>query len=345
MGDPAVGPLGGRGDRVGISIEARVILGLAVVHPHLVAAGALRHDCDERRLVGLIRGPNPPAQRGSEPAVIVGRDRLRAVVVHRVIGQDGDRPARARLDRHHGEAGIDRAGRCDRLGVLVTGVHVGPNGLLAERVVDHLVRASDPSSAMGMLRIIDNTPTDSGRLEIAIGTLDRLGDPPREDLHVIGIGRGAQRAHRRGCRMSMRGGDQHPIGGDSGLLLRHGLGFVEQLARHHAAIDHHDRQPAGSIIEHQASGPDRVVHPRGLGLQEAAVDHHRELPRRDIDRSGAGAEDSLRVGRWLAFLRHRTRRRHGVRQGQTTGREDRRQDASHEGLGMWGSIGLDAQFP
>ncbi len=104
-------------------------------------------------------------ERGGEPAEVIGRDRFGAIVVHRVIGQHGDRPALPRLNREHGQARVDRASGCDRVGVLVAGVHVGPDGPLAEGIVEHLVRPADPSPAVGVLVVVDHTPADAGRLK------------------------------------------------------------------------------------------------------------------------------------------------------------------------------------
>ena len=55
-------------------------------------------------------------------------------------------------------------------------------------------------------------------------------------------------------------------------------------ARHHATIDHHERQPRRAVVEHQATRRERVVDLRGLRLQKPAVDDHRQRARGDVDR-------------------------------------------------------------
>ncbi len=230
--------------------------------------------------------------------------------------------------------GLNRSGRGDRVGVLVAGVHVGPDRPLTEGVFDQLIRVADPAPAIRVLVVIDGAPADAGRLEVAAGALDRLGDPRRECRDVFGIGRGAECPHRRGCRVGVGRGDQHPFGGNSGLLPGDGLGPVEQLAGHHAAIDHHDRQPRRAVVEDHASGPDRVVQPRGLGFQKSAVDDDREFPRRDLDRGGAARNSRFppRVARPPGPLR--AGKRYEARKARITQHEDRRKNTSHEILSI-----------
>ena len=72
--------MGNPGQLRGVGIQSRIFLGLAVVHPHLIAAGTLGHDADERRL-NRLRIDLPGKGRG-EPAVVICRDRLRPIVVH-----------------------------------------------------------------------------------------------------------------------------------------------------------------------------------------------------------------------------------------------------------------------
>ena len=94
--DRLIGFVSEAGDGVAVGLDAWVALRLPVIHPHLVAAGPLRHDSDKWRLGG--RCADPFCQRGREPAEIIGRDRFGAVVMHRVVGQHGKRPAVSRLD-------------------------------------------------------------------------------------------------------------------------------------------------------------------------------------------------------------------------------------------------------
>jgi hypothetical protein len=58
-------------------------------------------------------------------------------------------------------------------------VHVGPDGLLAEGILEELVRATDPAAAMGVLKVIDDPqPTRAGRrlrLALSIESAIRSG--------------------------------------------------------------------------------------------------------------------------------------------------------------------------
>ena len=257
MRDRLVRQVGHAGDRIGVGVDREVRLRPAVVHPVLVAARPLRHDGDERRPPFLR--PDPRLHQPGEPAVVVGRDRPGAEVVHRVVGQQRDRPVVERLDRQDGQLGIDRPRRPDRVRVLVAGVHVGADRPQAERVGEHLVGPIDPAPAVGVLEVVDRCPSDPGRGQVPRGLLDRLGDPAGQVLDVFGVRATAEGRDRRGGRVRVRGRDQHPLGRDSrrlaGPLLRH----VHQLARQSAAIHHDDRQACHAVVEHQATRRERVV--------------------------------------------------------------------------------------
>ena len=113
IGDRPIGLLGEPGDGVGIGVEARVLLGLAVVHPHLVAAGALRHDPDERRIDRLRRRSASPARRRT------GRS-------------NRPRPARRRSSASSNWPARRWAGRCrDWTESTVNAGSTGPAGAIA----------------------------------------------------------------------------------------------------------------------------------------------------------------------------------------------------------------------
>ena len=86
--------------------------------------------------------------------------------------------------------------------------------------------------------------------------------------------------------MGVRGGDQHPLDGNSGRCPGQFLGLVQQRPRNHATVDDRDRQPRGSVVQHQATGMQPVDDLGGQAFAHAAVDDHREPLRRDVDRRG-----------------------------------------------------------
>ena len=222
--------------------------------------------------------------------------------MHRVVGQHGDRATAARLDRQDDQLGIDRAGGTDHVGVLVTRMHVGPHGPLSERIVEHLVGAANPAPAVGVHLVVDCTKTDARWLQVLDRPLDRLGNLAWQDLHVRFIGRAAECPHRRRCRVGVRGRNQNSIAAQPGLFLRQGFCPIDQLAGHHAGIDHDEGQPGRPVIQHEALGPNRVLDARGLALEETTVDQDRELRRRDVDGTRTCTKDSLGGRRGFRIL-------------------------------------------
>ena len=162
-------------------------------------------------------------------------------------------------------------------------MHVGSDRALAERIVEHLVRAPDEAPTVSVRMIVDRTPADSSRLEVVGRPCDRLGNQAGQSLHIVAIRRAAQSAHRRGSRMSMSCGNEDPVGAYSGHFLGEHLGAVDQIARHHAAINDHERQASCPVVQHEALGADGIVDFAGLSLQKPAVDENGECCRRNID--------------------------------------------------------------
>ena len=74
------------------------------------------------------------------------------------------------------------------------------------------------------------------------------------------------------------------------LCVRQFLGPVEELAGHHATVNHHDREPSASVVEDQAPGTDRIDQLLRAAFQEVAVDEHRKGLRADVDRRRARTE-------------------------------------------------------
>ena len=56
--------------------------------------------------------------------------------------------------------------------------------------------------------------------------------------------------------------------------------MVDQVARQHATVDDHDREPRRAVIEHERPRVQRVVDRVGRLLEKAPIDDHRQLRRR-----------------------------------------------------------------
>ena len=83
-----------RGDFLRVGVVTDLASRCAVIHPHLIAARALRHDADEPRIRAQRLG-----EMLREAAEVIRRDERRAVVVHRVIRQHRERTPLRRLHR------------------------------------------------------------------------------------------------------------------------------------------------------------------------------------------------------------------------------------------------------
>ena len=188
-------------------------------------------------------------------------------------------------------------------------MHVGANGPLAERVVEYLVGTTDPAPAVRVHWIGDRNPSDPGGFEVSYGPFDRLGNQARQDLHIVLIGRAAQCPHCRGSRVRVRGRNQHTVSPHSGLLVRKGFSPVDQLTRHHACVNHNDRQPGCSIIENQTLGSNRILDLGRVVLEETPVDQDREICRCNINRTSTGTKRGCRSRRLLYGSRRRPVRR------------------------------------
>ena len=255
-------------------------------------------------------GTDPPGQGGGEPAEVVGRDRLGAVVVHRVVGQHGDRPAGAGLDREHGQRRVDRAGGRDRVGVLVAGVHVGPDGPPAERVVEHLDRAGGSSAGRTCAR---DRRSRSSRRGPARGLRRRARSPRRSGPA------GSRRNRRRPDSPAppsppAPSGCASPRSGSARWGCRSSPGRVA-LAR--SSSSRGIMQLSTTTIASRVEPSSRTRPFARIGSFSLVARAARNPPltrtgssRRDVDRRGPGAEDrglsaSRRTGAAVAIGRTR----------------------------------------
>ena len=108
------------------------------------------------------------------------------------------------------------------------------------------------------------------------------------------------RRRRRG-RVRVRRGDQHPVYGNPGLLLRRLLALVHERTGNQKVVDHDDDNLRGAVVQHQASGVQRVDHLLGPALQRAPADDDGQLRRRNVHGKGPRPKDLFRT--WLSPLR------------------------------------------
>ena len=79
------------------------------------------------------------------------------------------------------------------------------------------------------------------------------------------------------------------IGGQAGLLLYYPFGVIENLARHHAAIDDDNANARLTVVEHKTAGVQFIVDVGGLVIAESAIDRHSQ-PGRYVAGRSAGAK-------------------------------------------------------
>ena len=259
--------------------------GRAVIHPHQVAARALRHDADER----VIR-PEHRRNVARKATVVIRRKQRGLVIVHRVIREERERLAIGALHREHGELRIDRTAGADGVGAFVAGMHVRAHVALAERVRKHFVRTTNPAAVEGVLPVIHLRPADTRRHQALDRTDDRRRDSPRQKRRVSGVHAAAQTSHRRWRGMSVRGGDQHSFRGNSGGLAGVGLRTVDEIARHHARIDDAQHESRRAVIQRERLREERINDLVRRTLGEHGVHADGKSGGRDVHRVGTGPE-------------------------------------------------------
>jgi hypothetical protein len=89
-------------------------------------------------------------------------------------------------------------------------------------------------------------------------TVDPFGDLARQQRSVRLVAIASQHSIDRGGRVRVRRGDQHPVDGNPGLFVGHLLGPVHQRTGNQQAVDHAGGDPGGAVVQHQASGVQRV---------------------------------------------------------------------------------------
>ena len=225
-----------------------------------------------------------------EEAEVVGPDCRHSVIVHREVGQERNGPALARLKRDHGQIGVCGTGRPGRVFALVAGMHVCPDGRVAEGIVPHAVRTPNPPPHRRVRGGVTDCGSDLGRFEDLGRLLDRLYQTNFQERRVIRISVGAQPTDSRRGRMGVRGRDQHVFRSDAGALLGQCLGLVKQCAGHRTAVNYDNRQTRGAVIEHDRLGEERCMYFCRRSGEHRPDDDHGKLLRRHIDGGSTGPE-------------------------------------------------------
>ena len=253
------------------------------------------------------------------------------------------RPDR-RLDRQHGQRRVDRPGRArsrrgsGSRGACWPGRSAGRTGRRAS------CRAGGSSAGRRCARDRRSTPqpTRAGsRFSAArsIASAIRAG----QDRDIIGVGRGAQRPHRR--RAPSACASPRSASGRWGSRSSRGPApWPDRAARGASCSYRPRRSPAGSCRRRApgiwpGSGRSACV---ARACEESAVDDDREAFRRDIDGRGPGAE-----GRRPGRCRLLGRRDRGAGQGQqrrAAEGDDRVEACVSSKPSSPGSFGFDPQL-
>ena len=116
------------------------------------------------------------------------------------------------------------------------------------------------------------------------------GEPLREVGNIVGIGIGTERAHARRGAVGVGGRNHHAGGRDAGALGGIPFGGIDQLAGHHASVDHGNGDTEMPVVEHEGAGMQGGLHGVGGVVEESTVYDDRKLDRADINRCGPRAE-------------------------------------------------------
>jgi len=276
-GDEIIGIFGGVAD----------VTGNFVVHPVEVAAGALGHGADgSLSVAGELFG-----EAVGIYAEVVGGSAT-AVVVHGVIGEDGEGLAVEGFDGDERELVVDGSGGADVVWILITGMHHGTDGGFSEGIGLHLVGAGDPAAVVGEAFGWNLEPADAGGLDFFEGIGDPFGDFWRKEIGVSGVGHGTEAVvHGAGRGVGVGGGDEDVFGGNSGGLESQLLGPVTDVAGDHAAIDHGDRDESLIATEDEAAGLEIAgVHFASATFGEATIDEEGVEGRGDVLNVSSGFE-------------------------------------------------------
>ena len=170
--------------------------------------------------------------------VVISRKQGRAEIVHGIIGQESQPLPFHGLHTQDTQFRIYRATGSNGIETFVARVHVSPYVDLSEWIRKHPIRPTDPSPVERMIPVVLLGPCEARGLHALKGLDHRLGQQRGQESGIGRIHPTTQTPHRRRCGMSMRGGYHHAISGNPRHHLHSLLGLIDQIARHHARIDH-----------------------------------------------------------------------------------------------------------
>ena len=186
-------------------------------------------------------------------------------------------------------------------------MHVGQSGGITKRIDDTRLRPPHPAAVVGVMPIIDKSPTEPRRCQPVVRSHNCLGDRPRQTGGIRGVKTGTEAPHRCGSRMGVCRRDHHPLDRNARSRRCLHLGLVDQGLRHHAGVDDDKCQPhrfvalAPTVIQDHRPHQQRVVNAVGASLEKAAGDDRRGLWRSiaggDIDGGRTGPKCRCRFHR------------------------------------------------
>ena len=242
------GSLGVLRDALGIGIHRDILLRRAVIHPHEVAAGPLRH-CTDECSIPLARLTEHCREVLAEQAVIIRRHGRRTEVMLRVVGKNRDGLALGCLQGDHGQAGINRTRGTDHVLAEITRVHVRENACFAKWVDDLVLGLANPAAVVRVFPIVDRRPSDLGGLQLLERVCDCFRDLRGKTRRVFLVLSRSEASHRGGGGMRVCRGDHDVVNRDATLRGRLLLGFIDQGLSHHACVDDCEGDLCLSVIE------------------------------------------------------------------------------------------------
>jgi hypothetical protein len=184
----------------------------------------------------------------------------------------------ARSKRQHGQVGVDVAQRLGGLGAF---------GDLPGVADPAVAQPHPPVVADGAFLGLGVAPLD--RLGGGGGARRRVGDAPRQRLHVRGGPRAGGVVDRGRTLVGVRAGDQHVLGRNAGQ-------GGDQFARAERLrpldrddVDRDDRDARRAVVEDERAAEERITRARADDGREPAGDVQTRW-RRDVDAGDSGDE-------------------------------------------------------
>ena len=260
-----------------VGIVADLLFRRSIIHPHQIAAGALRHHADKRFRRTDLRG-----EMFRKAPEIIRREQIRAIIMHGIIRQQRQRLSIQRLRRQQGQSRIHRPGRPHGIRTLMARMHVRPDVHLSKRIREHAIRPANPPPIKRMLPVIDRRPPHPGRLEIFYRRNDRFGNFPRQHRGIFRVDPTSQTPHRRRRRMRVRGADQHLVRRNARRFRCLFLRGINEVASHHASVHDAENNLHFPIIHRQRPRRQRIHHLVARTFGKHGIHPHRKFRRTDV---------------------------------------------------------------